>query len=143
MISVSDGNAGSVTIRNLADAPINSAVYLSPEGISDLFDIGPGDLQRLSISAPEAIAFGGWYLARFPQGSEEAELLQEVVALLDKEIGGDPAIAQGFFGTQLMNESLKRLSRPLLIGFVDKGATGIGFRGSLTRRSKALYVVHL
>ncbi|HKA19373.1 MAG TPA: hypothetical protein VKN18_13870 [Blastocatellia bacterium] len=143
MISVSDANAGSITIRNLADAAINRAVYLSPEGISDLVDVGPGELQRLSISAPEPIAFSGWYLARFPQGSEEAELLQEVVALLDKEIGGDPAIAQGFFGTQLMSESLKRLSRPLLIGFVDKGATGIGFHGSMTRRSKALYVVHL
>src|SRR5262249_20395479 len=143
MFSVSEGNAESVTIRNLADAAINSAVYLSPEGISDLIEIGPGDTQRIPIAAPEPIAFSGWYLGRFAQGSEEAELLQEVVALLDKEIGGDPAITQGFFGTQLMSESLKRLGRPLLIGFMDKGATGIGFHGSLTRRSKALYVVHL
>ena len=143
MVSVSDASAGMVTIKNIADASINKAVYLSRDGISDLVDIGAGDKQSISISAPEPIAFGGWYLARLTQDSEEAELLQEVVALLDKEIGGDPAITQGFFGTQLMSESLKRLSRPLLIGFVDKGATGIGFHGSLTRRSKALYVVHL
>jgi hypothetical protein len=141
MVSVSDASSQSITVRNLGDAAISKAVYLSPDGISDLMDIEPRGQQRVSISSPEATPFSGWYLARFPQGSEEAELLQEIVSLLDREIGGDPAISQGFFSTQLMSESLKRLGRPMLLGFVDKGPTAIGFKGSLTRRSKAFYVV--
>jgi hypothetical protein len=143
MVSLTDVKPESITLRNLGAVSINQAVYLSPDGRSDLMDIAPGAQQRVSIATPEPTPFGDWYLGRFEQGSEEAELLQEIVALLDKEIGGDPAITQGFFGTQLMSESLKRLNRPLLIGFVDKGATGVVFHGLVTRRSKALYVVHL
>jgi len=143
MVSLADVKSESVTLRNLGAVSISQAVYLGPDGRSDLIDIAPGVQQRVSISTPEPTPFSGWYLGRFEQGSEEAELLQEIVALLDKEIGGDPAITQGFFGTQAMSESLKRLNRPLLIGFVDKGAPGVVFHGSMTRRSKALYVVHL
>ena len=42
-----------------------------------------------------------------------------------------------------MPEAIKRLERPLLIGFVDKGPGGIRFPGSFKRRSKTFYVVHL
>jgi len=95
------------------------------------------------VSAPQPSAFNSWYLTQFEQGSDEAELFQELGALLDREVGGDRAFTQGFFNTQLMTEAIKRLKRPLLIGFVDKGPAGIGFPGSFKRRSKALYVVHL
>ena len=40
-----------------------------------------------------------------------------------------------------MPEAIKRLERPLLIGFVDQGATGISFPGSFKRRSKTFYGV--
>ena len=38
LVSISPG-ASSVTIKNLSDMPISNAVYLSPEGISDLFEV--------------------------------------------------------------------------------------------------------
>ena len=136
-------SGSSVSISNLGDTQIRKAVYICPEGVSDLFDVAPGGEQRLSISAPQPSAFNSWYLTKFEEGSDEAELFQELGALLDREIGGEPALAQGFFNTQLMPEAIKRLERPLLIGFVDKGATSIGFPGSFRRRSKTLYVIHL
>ena len=142
MVSVS-ASESSVAIRNLGDAQISKAVYLSSDGISDLFDVAPGREQRVSVSAPQPSAFNSWYLTQFEKGSDEAELFQELGALLDREVGGDRAFTQGFFNTQLMPEAIKRLERPLLIGFVDKGATGIGFPGSFKRHSKSLYVVHL
>ncbi len=142
MVSIS-ASESSAAIRNLGDAPISKAVYLSSEGISDLFDIEAGHEHRVSVSAPQPSAFNSWYLTQFKQGSDEAELFEELGALLDREVGGDRALTQGFFNTQLMTEAIKRLERPLLIGFVDKGPAGIGFPGSFKRRSKTLYVVHL
>jgi hypothetical protein len=142
LVSFSPGDS-SVAIRNLGEAPITRAVYLSREGVSDLFDVDAGQEQRISISAPQPSAFSSWYMTRFEDGSDESELFQELGALLDREVGGDRAFTQGFFNTQLMTEAIKSLKRPLLIGFVDKGPTGIGFPGSFRRRSKALYVVHI
>jgi hypothetical protein len=142
MVSASTSESG-VAIRNLGDAQISKAVYLSSEGISGPFDIAPGSEQKVSIEAPQPSTFNGWYLTQFEQGSDESELFQELGAVLDHEVGGDRAFAQGFFNTQLMPEAIKRLERPVLIGFVDKGSTGIGFSGSFKRRSKALYIIHL
>ena len=143
MVSISGGEL-SLAIRNLSDAQISKAVYLSSSGISDVFDLAPGGEQNVSVSAPsEPSSFNGWYLTQLEQGSDEAQLFQELGALLDREVGGDRAFTQGFFGIQLLPDVFKRIERPLLIGFVDEGAAGIGFQGSLKRRSKALYVVHL
>lgn len=142
LVSIS-ATESSVAIRNLGDTPISKAVYLSAEGISDLFDVAAGQQHRVSVSAPQPSAFNSWYLTQFEEGSDEAELFQDLAALLDREIGGDRAFTQGFFNNQVMTEAIKRLERPLLIGFVDKGATAIGFPGSFKRRSKALYIVHL
>ncbi|MFY9570862.1 MAG: hypothetical protein WAV20_05650 [Blastocatellia bacterium] len=142
LVSVSSAESG-VAIKNLSDVPISRAVYLSSAGISDLFDLAPGEAQVVSIAAPQALSFNGWYLTTLAQGTDEAQLFQELGGLLDREVGGGRAFRQGFFDTQLMQEAIKLLDRPLLIGFVDRGATKIDFEGSLKRRSKVLYIVHL
>ena len=134
----------SIVIGNLGNSRINKAVYLSASGMSDVFDLSPGGEQIVLLSAPsQPTPFNGWYLTQLEQGSDEAQLFQELGALLDREVGGDRAFTQGFFGVQLLPDVYKRLERPLIIGFVDEGAAGVGFQGSLKRRSKALYVVHL
>ena len=142
LVSIS-AEESAVLVRNLGDAPITKAVYLSANGVSDLFDVGAGQEHRISLSAPQPSAFNSWYLTQFGEGSGESELFQELGALLDREVGGDRAFTQGFFDTQLMPEAIKRLDRPLLIGFVDKGPGRIEFPGSFKRRSKSLYVIHL
>jgi hypothetical protein len=143
IVSIASGQS-SVVVRNLSKSRISRAVYLDSSGISDLFDLPAGAEKEVSISAPsQPSPFIGWYLSQLDQASDEAELFQELGALLDREIGGDRAFVQGFFGIQLLPEVFNRLERPLLIGFVDDGSDGIGFQGSLKRRSKALYVVHL
>lgn len=143
MVSAAPGES-SVAIRNLSNAKISKAVYMSSSGLSDAFDLAPGGEQNFVLSAPsQPSSFNGWYQTQLEPGSDEAQLFQELGALLDREVGGDRAFTQGFFGVQLLPEVFKRLERPLLIGFVDEGSAGIGFQGSLKRRSKALYVVHL
>jgi len=138
--SVADG---AVSVRNLGANQISKAVLLSSDGISSMFDLAAGATQRIRVSTPEQMSFNGWYLSQFEQGSTEAELFLELSGSLDHEIGGDRAITQGFFNLQMMPDAIKNLERPILIGFVEKGATGIGFSGALKRKSKSLYVVHL
>ncbi len=139
-VSVADG---AVSVRNLGANQITKAVLLNSDGISSIFDLAAGATQRVTVSTPEQMSFNGWYLTQFEQASTEAELFLELSGLLDHEIGGDRAITQGFFNTQMLPDAIKNLERPILIGFVEKGATGIGFSGSLKRKSKSLYVVHL
>ncbi|HSB12567.1 MAG TPA: hypothetical protein VLM38_23965 [Blastocatellia bacterium] len=141
MVSATDVESG-ITIRNLSETRIGRVVYLSSAGVSDPFELDAASEQRISVTAAQPLSFNSWYLTKLGQGAEEEELFQEVGPLLDREIGGDPAVTHGFFDKQSMTESLKQLRRPLLIGFVERGAA-IGFQGSFRRTSKALYVIHL
>jgi hypothetical protein len=132
-----------VTIKNLGGAAMTKAVYLSPSGVSGLFDLEPGKEQRVALASPQSSSFNAWYQNELGQGNNEGDLFPDLAGVLDRQVGGDPAITQGFFEAQLMPEALKRLGRPMLICFVDDNPAEVGFRGSLKRRSKSLYVVHL
>jgi hypothetical protein len=132
-----------VTIKNLGGATMVRAVYLSPSGVSNLFDLEPGKEQRVALGSPQSSTFNSWYQNELGQDNNEGELFPDLASLLDRQVGGDRAITQGFFETQMMPDALKRLERPMLICFVDDNPAEIGFRGSLKRRSKSLYVVHL
>jgi len=135
--------AGDVmAIKNLTDAPITKVVLLSAAGVSDLFDLTPGSEQKVTLNKPQSIPFISWYTAQLGQ-SDDAEMFQEISGLLDREIGGDPAISQGFFETQLMSDVLKRLERPMLICFAENDPAQITFKGSFKRHSRAFYVIHL
>lgn len=142
IVSASESQS-SVTIKNLSDTQITKAVYLSAAGISNLFDLAPGNQQPVTLSIPAVSSFNSWYSNQLGQDTDENDVFQDLADLLDREIGGDRAITQGFFDTQMMTDALKRLERPLLLGFVDKSPTGMDFKGSFKRRSKAFYVIHL
>ncbi len=133
----------SVTIKNLSDAQITKAVYLSAAGISNLFDLAAGGQQPITLNAPAVSSFNSWYAGELGQDNDEDDVFQDLADLLDREIGGDRALTQGFFETQMMTDALKRLERPMLIGFVEKSPTEMEFKGSFKRRSKAFYVIHL
>lgn len=132
-----------VLIKNLGDLQINKAVYISSAGVSDLFDISAGDQQSITLNNAPVLSFNTWYGNQLGQGNDDAEVFQEVSGVLDREIGGDRGISQGFFETQMMSDALKRLERPVLIGFVEHNPTDIGFKGAFKRRSKAFYLIHL
>jgi len=142
LISAESSGAG-VTIKNLGNATMTKAVYISSSGVSNLFDLEPGKEQPIALGGPQSSTFNSWYQNELGEENDEGELFLDLASLLDRQIGGDRAITQGFFETQLMPEALKRLERPMLICFVDDNPTGIEFSGSLKRRSKSLYVVHL
>ncbi|HKP84808.1 MAG TPA: hypothetical protein VJZ26_01850, partial [Blastocatellia bacterium] len=133
---------GAVTIKNLGDVQISKAVYLSAAGVSGLFDLSAGGQEPVALSNAPVLPFNAWYTNQLGQGNDEEEVFQEISGLLDREIGGDRAIVQGFFETQMMSDALKRLERPVLIGFVERNPTEIGFKGAFKRRSKAFYVIH-
>ncbi|HYP29275.1 MAG TPA: hypothetical protein VE262_21370 [Blastocatellia bacterium] len=135
--------ASSVTVKNLGNLPITRAVYLSPEGISELFDVGAGDQAQVPLKAPEAAAFNTWYLAQLPGESPEWQIFTELAFVLDREIGGDSVFLRGFFEREMMDKSLGQLKRPLLLGFIDESPTQMTYAGALKRSSKAFYVVHL
>ena len=102
-----------------------------------------GSQQQIALSNAPVLSFNSWYANQLSQSVDDADVFQEISGLLDREIGGDRAISQGFFETQMMSDALKRLERPMLIGFVEQSPTEIGFKGAFKRRSKAFYVIHL
>jgi hypothetical protein len=135
-------SANAVAIKNLSDAPIVKAVYLSAEGASDIFDLAAGGQQRIALSLPPPQSFNAWYGAQLGE-TDEAELFNDLASVLDREVGGDRAFSQGFFETQAMNDALKKLQRPIVICFIEKPPTEIGFKSTFKRNSKAFYVIHL
>lgn len=144
LIEGSESSAPSVaTIKNLGDSPIKKAVYLSSTGVSDVFEIAPGEQQQVSLKSPQPSTFNAWYTTKIDQDSPEGQVFEELASLLDRVIGGESVFLQGFFDKAMMDTTLKRLERPLLIGFIDKSPTEVDFRGSTKRRSKSFYVVHL
>lgn len=143
MISYSSDSGSTVAVKNLSSEAVTRAVYLSAAGISEVFDLAPGEQKQVALSAPEPTTFTAWYAAQLGQSADEGQVFPDLAGLLDHEIGGDRALSQGFFDSASMTASLKLMQRPLLIGFVDRNPISVEFRGALKRHSKALYVVHL
>jgi hypothetical protein len=134
--------ANAVMIKNLSDAPIIKAVYLSAEGASDIFELAAGSEQRVALNSPPSQSFNSWYSAQIGE-NDESELFNDLASMLDREVGGDRAFSQGFFETQAMSDALKKMQRPIVICFIEKPPTEIDFKNTFKRTSKALYVIHL
>jgi hypothetical protein len=134
--------SNAVMLKNLSDAQIVKAVYLSAEGVSDIFELAAGSEQRVALSAPPPQSFNSWYSAHIGE-DDESELFNDLASVLDREVGGDPAFMHGFFETQAMNDALKNMQRPLVICFIEKPPTEIGFKSTFKRTSRAFYVIHL
>jgi hypothetical protein len=137
------GAAARLTIKNLGDKTITKAVYLSAAGMSDVFDLAPGQVSQVAVSSAQPQTFATWYAAQLNQGSEEQDAFADLAFVLDREVGGQRAFAQGFFNNASMATALVKLERPLLIGFVEESPINMDFGSTLKRRSKSLYVVHL
>ncbi|MCI0484984.1 MAG: hypothetical protein L0229_00010 [Blastocatellia bacterium] len=133
----------SVIIKNLTDAPITQAVYVSAAGLSSLFDLAPGEEKEITLSGPQMMAFADWYSAQLAQDSHEAAIFDNLEDLLVSRVGGEQVFRNGFFEQMPMVASLALLERPLLIGFVEKSPNKMSFSSSLKQRSKSLYVIHL
>ena len=141
---ISESGAGStVTVKNVSDTPITKAVYMSRAGVSDQFDIAPGEERQVTLSSPQPGTFTIWYQTQFAPESHEAQIFSELAAVLDHDVGGARIFRQGFFDTLPMNTAIPQLERPIIVGFVDKSAISMSFSESITRRGKAFCVVHL
>ena len=144
IVTINGSGAGStVTIKNVGDAPITKAVFMSAAGISAQFDIAPGEEQQITLSSPEANTFTTWYQSQFDPAGHESQIFSELAGVLDRDIGGGRVFRQGFFDTLPMPTALAQLERPIVVGFVDKSAISMKFSDSINRRGKTFYVVHL
>jgi hypothetical protein len=134
--------SGAVTLKNVSDAPIVKAVYLSADGVSDVFELNAGSEQRVALNSPPAQSFNAWYSTHIGE-DDETEMFNDLAGVLDREVGGDPAFTQGFFETQAMNDALKKMRRPLVICFIEKPAAEVAFKSNFKRVSKTFCVIHL
>jgi hypothetical protein len=137
------GSNATVTVKNHGDAPIKNAVYISRDGISDVFDLAAGEEEEISLSSPPASKFSDWYLGKLGQGSNEATVFTDLAAVLDREIGGQQVFRVGFFDSAQMTNTCMHIERPVILGFVEKSPSAVSFKRSLKRRSMSFYVVHL
>ena len=135
-------SANAVTIKNLGDAMMVKAVYLSAEGASDIFELAAGGEQRVALKSPPPQSFNAWYGTQIGD-DDESELFNALAGVLDREVAGDRAFSQGFFETQSMIDALKKLEHPIVICFVEKSPAEITFNNTFKRTSKAFYVIHL
>jgi hypothetical protein len=147
LVVMNDGvdgtTAAELAITNTGDVPVKRAVCINRSGISEPFDLQPGARLAVEMSAPQPGTFNAWYSSKLGEGSDEADLFQEIAGLLDKETGGEPVFGKGFFDKPSLVEACKQLKRPILIGFVDNDPTGVGFNAAFKQRSKSFYVIHL
>lgn len=143
IVSASDSSGAVVSVKNLSNAPITGAVYISASGISDPFDIAPGEEKQITLNGPQQLTFSEWYAGKLASDRNERELFESLASTLDQEIGGQEVFREGFFDNSDLSTTLSRLERPLIIGFMDEPSIPISFGGSINRRSKSLYVVHL
>jgi hypothetical protein len=144
LVAINGSGAGStVTIKNVGDAPITKAVFMSAAGVSAQFDIAPGEEQQITLSSPEANTFTTWYQSQIDPAGHESQIFSELASALDRDIGGGRVFRQGFFDTLPMPAALAQLERPVVVGFVDKSAISMKFSDSINRRGKTFYVVHL
>jgi hypothetical protein len=137
--------AGSATvvISNQTESSISNAVYISRDGVSELFDLEPGAERRVTLSGAKPGAISAWYKSQLTSGSQEALVFGDLETVLDREIGGQPAFKQEFFNRASMSDALMSLERPLIIGFSEQSPTEIDFDRPLRRRSRTFYVIHL
>jgi hypothetical protein len=130
-----------ISVRNLSANAITKATLLAPAGVSNLFDLAPGEDREVQLNGPQAIGLFDWYQTQLPD-SDETTLLADGWLLLGRGLGA--ALGQTWFTSgPNLPDLVKSLQRPLLIGFSNNSQIGFGFNGSIKRRSKTLYVVHL
>lgn len=132
-----------VTVKNISSKSITGAVYISSGGISDPFDIASGEEKQVALNAPQALRFSDWYSAQLGQSSNEQQLFGDLSFTLDREIGGQEVFREGFFANAVMTNTLSQLESPLLVGFIEENPIQMNFSGSINRRSKSFYVIHL
>lgn len=152
LVSASQAGDSQVAVRNLGTDTITGAVYISAAGISDPFDLAPGEEKQVALNSLQSLTpnsqqpapvFSSWYANKLDEAGSHRELFENLSNMLDREIGGQDVFREGFFAGSDMSKTLKRLERPLIIGFVEKNPVPMNFGGSINRRSKSLYVIHL
>jgi hypothetical protein len=132
-----------VRIKNVSNTPVASAVYVSAEGLSDLFDLAAGEEKTIALNPPQPTTFSSWFRAKLVQGSAEDMIFDQIAHVLDREVGGQKALRQGFFNTAQMPDAVKLLERPLMLGFAEGTPIQMSLQNSPRRRSKSFYVIHL
>jgi hypothetical protein len=136
-----EGNA-SVKIKNLGESPLNFGVYVSSSGVSDPFTLAAGEEKQIALNSPQTIRFREWYFNQLPADSEEAESLDGLWGAMTRGAAKNNTKLQGFLNDELMSGVYKNIEHPIVLGFVDKGASTIEIASVSNRRSKTFYLIN-
>ena len=143
MVSALEEGSTAVRVRNLSDATISNAVYISSSGVSEIFTLAPKEEKQVALSIPQGIHFTEWYLNQLQADSDEYATFDGLAHSLSRGTARTNPKIQGFFGEEAINLTYKAIARPMVMGFLDKNSEWLSIEGIAKRRSKAFYVVHL
>src|SRR5262249_19246825 len=143
IISVEGGDAGTiggyVKVKNLSNFPISRAVVLTRDGMTGIFDIGPGEERRCELQVPTNQTFSGWYSSQLTAGSSDAQVLSYLAP--SYPYSGGTAISDLF--STMIPDLITQLDRPLLVGFGETEEPRFGYNGAVKRIGRQMYIVHL
>lgn len=131
-----------VRIKNLSDAPLTYAVYVSAAGISDSFSLDVGEEKLIALGVPKAGRFRDWYFTQLPFDSEEADSLDGMWSTMSRGAAKNNLKIQGFLQDELMINVYKNLEHPMFCGFADKSANAIQLESVAKRHGKSFYLIN-
>jgi hypothetical protein len=139
-------SGGSVMVKNLTNFPITRAVVIASGGLTDLFDLGPGEERQCELRAPATQVFYSWYSAAL-SGSQDAKVVQHIAGGFSYSgpySGGNVMYANGDpLSSVPMPDLIKKLDRPLFVGLGDRNEPEFGYDGAVKRIARQLLIVHL
>ena len=143
LVAVQLAGATAVRVKNLSDATISNAVYVSSSGVSDTFTLAPNEERQVALNVPQGTRFAEWYASQLTADSDESAAFDGLSNWLGRGTARSSPALQGFWGDDFLNNTYKAIERPMVLGFIDKPAERVDIEGMANRHSKTFYVVHL
>jgi hypothetical protein len=133
---------GYVKVKNLTNFPITRAVVTTRAGLTDPFDLGPGDEQQCQIKAAPPQTFSMWYSSQLSPGSPEAQVVSYLAP--SYPYSGGATIGGDLFGsTTTIPDLIAHLDRPILVGLGENEEPRFGYQSAVKRSFRQMFVVHL
>ena len=147
VVSVEGGDTvtvgGYVKVKNLTNFPITRAVVITRAGLTDQFDLGPGDEQQCQIKTAPPQTFSGWYSSQLSPASPDAQVVSYLAPSYPYSGGATTIGGDLFSGTTTIPDLIAHLDRPVLVGLGENEAPRFGYESAVKRSFRQLFVVHL
>jgi hypothetical protein len=133
---------GYVRVRNLTRFAITRAVVMTRAGMTDLFDLAPGEEQRCEIKAPAAQTFTGWYSTELSSGSTDAQVLTYLSPSFPYG-GGSMTGGSDLFSNTPIPDLIAHLDSPILVGLGANDQPQFRYNGPVKRIGRQMFIIHV